>query len=171
MSRQLFFMFKPTLGEPVDEVTIWLNVSRTIPSTAIEVQKADILRVGRSRLQLSGRFLSRERSFHVATRHIPSRPQPVLLGQLDQHALVGEAGYKRWHHVTNSTQGRAARRHRLLHRYPNCHHPGGDCRGLCQILQKLSTAVRHQELQDLRHWRVLRRSIRPLHLGRHAGSE
>jgi len=24
--RGLFFMFKPTIGEPVDEVTIWLNV-------------------------------------------------------------------------------------------------------------------------------------------------
>lgn len=25
VSRALFFMFQPTIGEPVDEVTIWLN--------------------------------------------------------------------------------------------------------------------------------------------------
>jgi carboxypeptidase D len=24
-SRQLFFVFQPTIGEPVDEITIWLN--------------------------------------------------------------------------------------------------------------------------------------------------
>lgn len=25
LSRQLFFIFQPTIGEPVDEVTVWLN--------------------------------------------------------------------------------------------------------------------------------------------------
>jgi carboxypeptidase D len=25
MSRQLFFVFQPTIGKPVDEITVWLN--------------------------------------------------------------------------------------------------------------------------------------------------
>jgi carboxypeptidase D len=25
LSRQLFFIFQPTIGEPVDEITVWLN--------------------------------------------------------------------------------------------------------------------------------------------------
>lgn len=86
-SRQLFYVFQPTIGEEVDEITIWLNV--------LSVQVRDdcnscllISILGWPRLQLPGRLLPREWPLRVAAGNLRAISESIFVGELDQCALV-----------------------------------------------------------------------------------
>jgi hypothetical protein len=59
-SRALFFVWQPTVGKPVDEVTIWLNGG---PGKLWNQSTGSVTKI--HRLQLPRRILPRKRPHHL----------------------------------------------------------------------------------------------------------
>jgi len=78
-SEALFFVFYPKIGEPVDEITIWLNVSLCVKLYAISAGRYSTS-TGRPRMQLLGGVSPGERPIHVAARDDATCRKPVFMG-------------------------------------------------------------------------------------------
>jgi hypothetical protein len=82
-SRGLFFVYQPRVGDPVDEITIWLNGG---PGTENLLQNDT--NAEQRRMQLSRRLLARERQVPMGLGTIHPDDQRLLLGQSHKYALV-----------------------------------------------------------------------------------
>ena len=157
VSRALFFVFQPTIGKPVDEVTIFLNGGPGCSSLD-------------SFFQETGRFLWQPGTYSPVEN-------PYSWVNETNMIWSGETIPSLLHRVQKDTdlcakfQGRSTGRHRLFDWPDYCQNTRGNCSRFCALLQEFRDTFWHQKLQDLCHWRKLRRAICPLYLSCDVGSE
>lgn len=83
-SRALYFVFQPTVGAPVDEITIWLNGG---PGT-FKYSNMPTCAYLWYRLQFSRRVFPRKWSFYLELGTICSHNQSILMGQSHKCSMV-----------------------------------------------------------------------------------
>jgi hypothetical protein len=81
-SRELFFIFQPTIGAPVDEITVWLNGGPGCSSLEGNINNLGSCHALRKALTFQ-RLLPRKRSIPLEGRRCCSHYQPEQLGQSD----------------------------------------------------------------------------------------
>ena len=132
-SRELFFIFQPTIGEPVDEVTIWLNGGPGCSSLEGFFQE-------------NGRFTWQPGTLAPVENPYSWVNLTNMLWYVFLSYIVIQKITSPVSDAPRLGQGRSACRHGLRHRQADCNVAGGDRGRLYQVLQELSGDFRYQEL-------------------------
>lgn len=111
-SRSLFFVFQPKLGDPVDEVTIWLNGGPGCSSLEAFFQE-------------NGRFVWQPGTF-APVENPYSWVNLTNILWYDCSTALNIC----WHTLIKQ-KGRSTCRDWFLPRYPHRYHPGRNRSGLC----------------------------------------
>ena len=146
-SRALFSIFQPKIGAPVDEVTIWLNGGPGCSS-------------------LEGFFQENGRFLWQPGTYLPTE-NPYSYVNLTNVLWVDQPGKCPCNLTVVPSFNDSRSWYWIFDWSGNGNLTGGDRSRLHQILQELAKDLWHQEFQDIRYRRVLRWTLRSLHLSRH----